>query len=300
MKITTAIVPVAGLGTRLLPVSQAVPKELLPLGRKPALHLIAEELGRAGIERVILVSSNAKQQIANYFQPNPILEKSLLDSGKYELLEQLWSQSEFANVEFEVVIQQEQRGLGHAVLCAAERVQDQPVVVALGDCVMGIGGKSNILQDLVGVYESNSANVVIGFEEVSEDRVNRFGIADPKAPPENGVFELADVVEKPDLANAPSRYAIAARYVFGPMIFESLRETTPGKNNEIQLTDAIRTVIKESGSAFGVLLQEPRFDMGNIHSYVDAFTRFALADPTLRGDVLNAIQNDKNGETWKL
>ncbi len=288
-QIKTAIVPVAGLGTRLLPISAAVPKELLPLGRRPALHLIAEELGQVGVERIILVSSNAKQQIADYFRPNPDLENKLRDGGKTAALAQLWSQSRFANIEFEVVIQHEQRGLGHAVLCAAELVTDEPVIVALGDCVMGVGGRSTILTSLVDVFQQRSAQVAIAFEEVPEERVSRYGIAEPKSAVTDYVFELADVIEKPSLEAAPSRLAIAARYVLGPAIFEQLRNTAPGKGNEIQLTDAIRQMIARSGNAFGVVMSEPRFDMGNIHSYVDAFVRFALADPELREDVLQAL-----------
>lgn len=291
-KIKTAIVPVAGLGTRLLPISAAVPKELLPLGRRPALHLIAEELGRVGIERIILVSSNAKQQIADYFRPNLDLENKLRDGGKSDALAQLWSQSPFGHLEFEIVIQDEQRGLGHAVLCAAEHVENEPVIVALGDCVMGIGGQSTILESLVDVFHQRSAQIAIAFEEVPEERVSRYGIAEPKSAVTDNVFELADVIEKPSLESAPSRFAIAARYVLGPEIFEQLRITAPGKGNEIQLTDAIREMIQRSGNAFGVVMSEPRFDMGNIHSYVDAFVRFALADPELREDVLQALPDN--------
>lgn len=294
MSIKTAIVPVAGLGTRLLPLSQAVPKELLPLGNLPALHLIANELGRAGVERVILVSSQAKQQIQNYFVANLELEQNLRVAGKTELLESLWSHSKHRGLQFETVIQHEQRGLGHAVLCASECVKDEPVIIALGDCVMGVGGNSTILRTLSEVYQRQAADVTIAFEEVPADKVHRFGIAALAAPPKNGMFPLQDVVEKPSCDEAPSRYAIAARYVLGPQIFDELRRTPPGKNSEIQLTDAIRSMIRQNQSAYGVVMREPRFDMGNIHSYVSAFVRFALAEPQLRGDVLSALEGDAN------
>ncbi len=304
MSVELAVVPVAGLGTRLLPVSLAVPKELLPLGNRPVIHWIADELARAGINRLVLVSSESKRQIANYFSPHSELEERLESNGKTELLSGLWSRSPASGMKVDVVIQQEQLGLGHAVLCTREAVGDQPVVVALGDCVIGLGGRSNVVQQMLQVYESNRAEIVIAFEPVPLEKVSRYGIAKPKASAadpsgqtEPTVFELADVVEKPHPDQAPSRLAIAARYVLGPRIFEALETTRRGAQNEIQLTDAIRALIQQGARAYGVRLPaNQRYDVGNLNSYIEAFTRFALSNPELAGVVQKAFA-DHQSET---
>ena len=293
MTVRTAIVPVAGLGTRLLPITAATPKELLPLGGKPVLHYIAEELGRVGVQKIILVSSHQKQQIARYFQLNQALVDSLRESGKEDLLNSLWSQSPHMGIDFEVEIQHQQRGLGDAVLCGIPK-KPQPVIVALGDCVIGLGGKSTLLQRMLDVYESQSADMVIAFEEVPQDRVHRYGIAQPTATEQGqDVFRLEGIVEKPERSEAPSNLAVAARYIFGFPIFNELKNLPPGKNNEIQLTDAIQNLLKFGAKAYGVRLSkgESRYDVGNINSYVESFVQFALADPELRESVLRSVPN---------
>ena len=291
MPIETAIVPVAGLGTRLLPISAGVPKEMLPLGRKPTLHYIAEELGRAGIRRIILVSSLAKQHLVRYFQLNQSLEDSLRDNGKEDLLASLWSQSPYMGIDFDVVIQHQPRGLGDAVLCG-QPDSPQPVVIALGDCVMGINGGSHVLERMIEVFESESARIVIAFEEVPLDKVDQFGIVTPNtAHVGQPVFELKDLVEKPDVQRAPSNLAIAGRYVLSHEVFKELKYTRPQKNGEIQLTDAIAKLMKNGARAYGVRLEtgERRYDVGNIDSYTEAFVNFALADPGLREIVLQSV-----------
>jgi UTP--glucose-1-phosphate uridylyltransferase len=291
MRIETAIVPIAGLGTRLLPISAGVPKEMLPLGRKPTLHYIAEELGRVGIRRIIFVSSLAKQHIVHYFQLNQSLEDTLRKQGKHDLLESLWSHSPYMGIDFDIVIQHQPKGLGDAVLCG-QPDSPQPVVVALADCVMGINGKSDVLERMIAVFESKSAEIVIACEEVAPDKVDQFGIATPKAGQSNSpVFELGDLVEKPALHEAASNLAIAGRYVLSHEIFTELKYTRPNKNGEIQLTDAIRKLILAGARAYGVRLApgERRYDVGNIDSYTEAFVDFALADPGLSEIVLRSI-----------
>lgn len=289
----TAIVPVAGLGTRLLPITQAVPKELLPLGGFPTLHYVAAELAQVGIERIILVSSESKSGITRYFTQDAALTERLRQSGKTEILGTLWSESEHANVSFEIVIQHEQLGLGHAILCAADAVPGEPIVVALGDCVMGLHGRSRVLSEMVNAYETEQADIVIAFETVPDEKVSRYGIASPSDPAQiSGVFSLADVVEKPALADAPSNLAIAARYILAPEIFDALRQVQPGKDGEIQLTDALRSMISNGARAYGVRLpdQDRRFDVGNLESYTEAFIQFALDDPKLRPLALAAFE----------
>ncbi len=293
--------PVAGLGTRLLPTTKAVPKELLPLGRFPTLHYVAAELASVGVEKIILVSSESKSEIARYFQRDDSLIRSLQAKNKTEILGTLWSESNFSNVEFEVVIQHEQLGLGHAVLCAEQAAAQQPVIVALGDCVMGQGGKSKILANMVATHQEKNADVVIAFEQVPDEKVNRYGIAAPSNPDDiSDTFPLADLVEKPALEQAPSNLAIAARYILSPKIFDCLKKIEPGKDGELQLTDAIRALIANGGTAYGVRFPvgDQRFDVGNIESYTDAFIQFALADPSLQQVALTAFDNFQRNRQW--
>lgn len=290
----TAIVPVAGLGTRLLPTTKAVPKELLPLSGFPTLHYVATELAEIGIEKIILVSSQSKSEIARYFQHDEELACALREKNKTEILKSLWSESKFSHVEFEIVIQHQQLGLGHAILCAEQATAGQDFVVALGDCVMGLGGKSSVLSKMVETYKQGNAKIVIAFEEVPDEKVSRYGIASLTEPEANqdAPFALKDVVEKPSLELAPSNLAVAARYILPSTIFDQLKKTESGKDGEIQLTDAIRNMIADNTPAYGVRLQkdEQRFDVGNIESYTDAFIQFALADQRLRPIALKAFE----------
>ena len=171
-------------------------------------------------------------------------------------------------------------GLGHAILCARPLVGKQPFVVALGDSIIGLNAESDIVARMVEHFERSEADVVIAFEEVPWEDVCRYGIAQPRGPVDD-VFELERLIEKPSAEEAPSNLAVAARYVFSPVIFEKLAETKPGKGGEIQVTDAIQSVLEAGGKGFGMRLRpgERRFDIGNFESYFRAFTEFALADP---------------------
>jgi UTP--glucose-1-phosphate uridylyltransferase len=183
-------------------------------------------------------------------------------------------------VEYFYTRQRRQLGLGHAVLCAAPLVGTQPFVVALGDSIIGLNAQSDIVERMIEEFERSKADVVVAFEEVPREEVFRYGIAQPKGKVDD-VFELEELIEKPSVEKAPSNLAVAARYVFSPAIFDKLRETPPGKNDEIQLTDAIQLVLKDGGKGIGVRLRsnERRFDIGNYGSYFRAFVEFALADP---------------------
>ncbi|MEM7452757.1 MAG: sugar phosphate nucleotidyltransferase [Planctomycetota bacterium] len=294
MQIDTAVIPVAGLGTRLLPVSAGVPKEMLPLGRKPALHYIAEELGRAGISRIILVSSHAKEHMAKYFQLDSKLVNRLRDGNKHEIADSLWSSSPHCHIKFDIAIQHEQLGLGHAVLSARKDAGDQPFVVALGDCVLGAGGGSDIVERMVKVSKESKAPIVLAFEQVPDEKVSRFGIATPAAgstPVPGEDFELAGLIEKPSLADAPSNLAICGRYLLAPSIFHELEYAQRGLNGEYQLTDAINSLIENGTPARGVMLDpsEKRYDVGDFGTFTEAFIEFALADDTLRDHVLKSV-----------
>lgn len=278
MSIDIAIVPVAGLGTRLLPATKSQPKEMLPVGRKPVAQHVVDELALSGIRRLLFITGKGKQSIENHFDIDGELVAYLRETGRENELAEL--DFERQALEFFYTRQRRQLGLGHAVLCARPLVGQQPFVVALGDSIIGLNAQSDIVRRMVEQFEKTKADVVVAFEEVPREDVFRYGIAQPKGPM-GDVFELESLVEKPDVAEAPSNLAVAARYVFSPAIFDKLVETKPGKGGEIQLTDAIQLLLDEGGKGLGLRLRpdERRFDIGNFESYFRAFTEFALADP---------------------
>ena len=278
MSVDIAVVPVAGRGTRLLPLTKSQPKEMLPVGRKPVVQYVVEELSRCGIGRLLFVTGPGKTAIENHFDLDAELIASLRETGKEELLEELAFERE--NLEYFYTRQRRQLGLGHAVLCAEPVVGQQPFVVALGDSIIGLHAESQVVRRMIEQFEASGADGVIALEQVPVEDVVNYGIARPR----NGagdVFELADLVEKPEVGEAPSNLAVAARYVFSPIVFDYLHRTPPGKGNEIQLTDAIRMLIRDGHKVLGVRLPsaERRFDIGNFESYFQAFVEFALADP---------------------
>jgi UTP--glucose-1-phosphate uridylyltransferase len=280
MSIDIAIVPVAGLGTRLLPATKSQPKEMLPVGRKPVVQYVVEELARVGLKRVLFITGPGKASIENHFDLNDELVQTLRESGKEDLLAEL--EYERATVQYFYTRQRQLLGLGHAVSCARSFVGNQPFVVALGDSIIGMHAESDVVQRMTRCYQDKDAAAVIAFEEVPPHDVSQYGIAQPKTPGENDeLFEILDLVEKPTPREAPSNLAIAARYVLSPAIFEALEHTRRGKGGEIQLTDAIRGVIRNGGRAYGVRLRpgERRYDIGNFEAYFEAFVDFALADP---------------------
>lgn len=276
--IDLAVIPVAGAGTRLLPSTKSQPKEMLPVGRKPVVQYVVEELAGSGMKRMLFVTGPGKNSIENHFDLNSELINFLRETGKEELLSEL--AFERAALEFCYTRQRRQLGLGHAVLCAQPFVGQQPFVVALGDSIIGIHAQSRIVKRMVDTFTSQSADVVIAFEEVPQHEVKQYGIAKPRGSVSE-VFPLADIIEKPSVSEAPSNLAVAARYVFSPAIFGLLEKTQPGKGGEIQLTDAIRTLIHQGGTVIGMKLgaDEQRYDIGNFESYYTAFVDFALADP---------------------
>jgi UTP--glucose-1-phosphate uridylyltransferase len=277
MDIDIAIVPVAGLGTRLLPATKSQPKEMLPVGRKPVVQYVVEELTRVGMKQVLFITGPGKASIENHFDLNGELIQTLRETGKEELLAEL--AFERTDAQFFYTRQRQTLGLGHAVLCARSFVGQRPFVVALGDSILGMHAESDVVRRMTRCFQERGASAVIAFEEVPLADVSQYGIARPRGT--GDVFEIEDLVEKPSPDEAPSRLAIAARYVLAPSIFEALAQTAPGKGGEIQLTDAIRAVIRDGGRAFGIRLDaaERRYDIGNFDAYFQAFVEFALADP---------------------
>ena len=275
-EVNIAVVPVAGLGTRLLPATKSQPKEMLPVGRKPGVQYVVEELTRAGMKRLLFVTGPGKTSIENHFDLNAEMIETLRQTGKEELLEEL--EFERAPLQYFYTRQRQLAGLGHAVLCAQPFVGDLPFVVALGDSIIGLHAQSDIVRRMACSFLEQEADAVVAFEEVPRQEVHHYGVAKPKGDGE--LFEVEDVIEKPGAQEAPSNLAIAARYVFAPGIFAALQRTPPGKGGEIQLTDAIRLMIQAGGKVLGLRLRkdERRFDIGNYDAYFRAFVEFALAD----------------------
>jgi UTP--glucose-1-phosphate uridylyltransferase len=228
------------------------------------------------INRLLFITGSGKHSIENHFDLVPELTQALREDGKEELLAELSFIR--APMQYFYTRQRQLLGLGHAVLCAEPFVGRQPFVVALGDSIIGLNAKSRIVERMKKCFADNNADAVIAFEEVPPEDVFKYGIASPKSSGDQ--FEIEDLVEKPDVGESPSNLAIAARYILSPDIFDALKRTKPGVGDEIQLTDAIRLLLKDGGKVYGVKLNESeqRYDIGNFGSYFKAFAEFALAD----------------------
>jgi UTP--glucose-1-phosphate uridylyltransferase len=284
-EINIAVVPVAGLGTRLLPATKSQPKEMLPVARKPVVQYVVEELGSNGIKQVLFITGKGKTSIENHFDFDHELTRSLRETGKEDLLAQL--EYERMRLQFFFTRQRRQRGLGDAVMHARHFTGDRPFVVALGDSIIGLHASSRLVERMTLAFAETGADAVVAVEEVEAESVSQYGIVRPGA--ESDVFPILDLVEKPPRKDAPSRLAIAARYVFSTRIYEALEETPAGKGGEIQLTDAIRILLERKRQVFGVRVppEERRYDIGNFESYFEAFIDFALGDEQL-GKTLEA------------
>jgi UTP--glucose-1-phosphate uridylyltransferase len=273
-KVRKAVLPVAGLGTRFLPITKAIPKEMLPLVDVPSIQLIVEECVGAGIEEIIFVTARGKSSIDDYFDRAPELESLLDRKGKKDDLARVRRPTEMAR--FASVRQGEARGLGHAVLCARAAVGDEPFAVILGDDILD--AKVPGVRQLAEVYERTGTGVV-ALKEVPHGQEHMYGIVDGDR---IGARELkiSKLVEKPKPGTAPSRLAIIGRYVLPPEIFEILEHTQPGSGGEIQLTDGLATLCARSGLA-GLEVEGERFDVGDRAGYVVAMVHYALQRPEI-------------------
>jgi UTP--glucose-1-phosphate uridylyltransferase len=251
---------------------------MLSVGRKPVVQYVVEELSLSGIRRILFVTSRGKTSIEQHFDIDEQLTTYLRETGREQQLQDL--EFERHDMEYFYTRQRRQLGLGHAILCARPLVGNQPFVVALGDSIIGLHAQSDIVARMIERFDGSDADVVVAFERVPREEVVHYGIAKPRGGAAH-VFELEDVIEKPSIDEAPSDLAVAARYVFSPAIFDALARTPPGKGGEIQLTDAIRLLLKEGSKGLGVCLsgEERRFDIGNFDSYFRTFAEFAMSDP---------------------
>jgi UTP--glucose-1-phosphate uridylyltransferase len=275
--IRSAIVPVAGLGTRLLPATKSQPKEMLPVARKPIVQYVVEELVGCGMQDILFVTGRSKSSIENHFDSDPELERQLKAANKKELLQEVELADLRAN--FYYTRQRTQRGLGDAVMCGENFAGEQPFVVALGDSILGLNAESRCVSKMIDLFEARRASCVIAVEEVPREQTMHYGVVQA-AEEADGCLRVLNVIEKPKPEQAPSNLAIAGRYVFSPVLFDMLRRVRPDHHNEIQLTDAIRFLCDEGRRVMAVKLpnSQRRYDIGNFPSYFETFVEFALAD----------------------
>ena len=276
-KVRKAVFPAAGLGTRFLPATKASPKEMLPLVDKPLIQQVVEEAVASGIESVIIVTGRGKSAIEDHFDVSFELEKLLEERGKLAELEAMRTISSMARVSY--VRQQEARGLGHAVFQARDLVGDEPFAVMLSDDI--IDSKTPALRQLLDVYEKYDAPVLATFA-VEGEAISRFGALDVEEI-EDGVYKVKDMVEKPPFAEAPSNLAIIGRYILTPDIFEEIEKTQPGAVGEIQITDAMRSLLKKR-PFYAVRFEGTRHDAGDKLGFLIANVEFALKREDLAAD----------------
>ena len=287
--IESAVVPVAGLGTRLLPATKSQPKEMLPVARKPIVQYVVEELASNGIRQILFVTGRSKTSIENHFDHDPELVQSLTQNNKQDLLKEL--EFESLKAHFFYTRQRQQRGLGDAILCAENFAGEKPFLVALGDSILGLNAVSQAVSRMADVFDSKRASCVIAVEEVPAEETSHYGIVQPEGGG-GDVFRVVNLVEKPASKDAPSNLAIAGRYIFSPVIFDMIRRVKPDQRNEIQLTDAIQFMCEEGRRVLAVKLtpQEKRYDIGNFPSYFESFVEFALADPVYGADFRRTLE----------
>ncbi|MFF3273209.1 UTP--glucose-1-phosphate uridylyltransferase GalU [Streptomyces chrestomyceticus] len=272
-RITKAVIPAAGLGTRFLPATKATPKEMLPVVDKPAIQYVVEEAATAGLSDVLMVTGRNKRPLEDHFDRNYELEEALDRKGDESRLARVQESSDLATMHY--VRQGDPKGLGHAVLCAAPHVGDQPFAVMLGDDL--IDPRDPLLQRMIQVREQHGGSV-IALMEVDPAQIGLYGCAAAAPDGDDDVVLVSDLVEKPDPADAPSNLAIIGRYVLDPAVFEVLRRTPPGRGGEIQLTDALQALAADpdlGGPVHGVVFKGRRYDTGDRGDYLRTIVRLA-------------------------
>ena len=278
MKVKKAIIPAAGLGTRFLPATKAMPKEMLPILDKPTIQYIVEEASRAGIEDIIIVTGKHKRAIEDHFDNQKELEMVLQEKGKNDLLEKVRYSTDLANIFY--VRQKEQKGLGHAIYTARQFIGNEPFAVLLGDDI--VESDTPAIKQLMDVYDETGKSV-IGVQEVAEEDTHRYGIIDPLE--KSGLrYEVKKFVEKPKQGTAPSNLAIMGRYVLTPEIFDYLETQEEGAGNEIQLTDAIERMNAES-QVYAYDFEGDRYDVGEKLGFVKTTIEYALKDEDMKDDL---------------
>lgn len=289
MKVRKAIIPAAGLGTRFLPATKAQPKEMLPIVDKPTIQYIIEEAVASGIEEILIITGRNKKCIEDHFDKSVELEVELEKSGKSELLELVRDITDLVDIHY--IRQKEPKGLGHAIHCAKAFVGNEPFAVLLGDDVVYNDGKP-CLKQLMDCY-SEYNTTILGVQEVAHENVNKYGIVNG-IHIEDRVYKVKDLVEKPSVEEAPSNVAILGRYIITPAIFDILESTTPGKGGEIQLTDALKTLIKQE-AMYAYNFEGNRYDVGDKLGFLQATVEYALR----RDDLRETFTEYLNSRPWE-
>jgi UTP--glucose-1-phosphate uridylyltransferase len=283
-KVRKAIIPAAGLGTRFLPVTKAMPKEMLPIVDKPTIQYIVEEAVESGIEDIIIVTGKGKRAIEDHFDFAYELEQTLISKEKYDLLEKVREPSKMADIHY--IRQKEPRGLGHAVWCARNFIGNEPFAVLLGDDI--VKAETPCLKQLMNEFDRTHSSV-IGVKRVPENETNRYGIIDP-VEQHGKSFQVRNFVEKPHIGTAPSNLAIIGRYIFTPEIFMFLEKQEVGAGGEIQLTDAIQK-LNQIQRVFAYEFEGKRYDVGEKLGFIETTIEFALEKKELREDLLKFMAN---------
>ncbi|MCS7253107.1 MAG: UTP--glucose-1-phosphate uridylyltransferase [Armatimonadota bacterium] len=280
--IRKAVIPAAGLGTRLLPATKSQPKEMLPVGRKPVIQYVVEELAAAGIKDILIITGHKKRSIEDHFDEDPTLQNASPE---------LCPTASSMHVQLFYVRQSVPLGLGHAVNLAKDFTGDEDFVVALGDSIIHAAKPHELLIRMMKCHRHNSAAATIALERVSHEDVGKYGIA-ALEDDSTEVSRIIEIVEKPQVGEAPSNCAVAARYIFSPQIYGALSRITKGYGGEYQLTDAIQLLIRDGLPVFGVMLRddEKRLDIGGFDTYFEAFFLLALTDPELGKHMLNWVK----------
>lgn len=283
MKVRKAIIPAAGLGTRFLPATKAMPKEMLPIVDKPTIQYIIEEAIASGIEEILIITGKNKRAIEDHFDRSIELELSLQESGKDELLELVQGISDMVDVHY--IRQKEAKGLGHAVYCAKTFVGNEPFAVMLGDDVV-YSPENPCLKQMIECFDEYKTSV-LGVQTVREEDVSKYGVVDGNQVTER-VYSVNDLVEKPSMEEAPSNVAILGRYIINPSIFDILAETKPGKGGEIQLTDALKELALHE-DMYAYHFEGKRYDVGNKQGFLEATVETALRREDLREEFLEYL-----------
>lgn len=292
MKVRKAIIPAAGLGTRFLPATKAMPKEMLPIVDKPTIQYIVEEAIESGIEDILIVTGKGKRAIEDHFDHSFELEQNLLEKGKLDLLSEVQKLSKLVDVHY--IRQKEPRGLGDAIWCARKFIGDEPFAVLLGDDI--VKGEVPCIKQLIEQYNRNRASI-IGVKHVTDDEVSRYGIVDAKLI-EHRLHRVNNLVEKPSIQDAPSNLAIMGRYILSPQIFDILAHQAPGAGGEIQLTDAIAQ-LNEKEAIYAYEFTGQRYDVGEKLGFIQTTIDFALEREDLRYGLLDYLAEVMNQQLLK-
>ena len=283
MKVRKAVIPAAGLGTRFLPATKAMPKEMLPIVDKPTLQYIIEEAVQSGIEDILIITGRNKSAIEDHFDRSVELEMTLEKTGKDELLKEVQAISNLVNIHY--IRQKEPKGLGHAIHYAKSFVGNEPFAVLLGDDV--VYNETPCLKQMMSMYDQYQASI-LGVQEVPDEDVSKYGIVAGKKIHDK-LYRVDDLVEKPKLEEAPSNVAILGRYIISPAIFPLLEKTKPGSGNEIQLTDALKDLAKQE-KMLAYVFHGRRYDVGNKQGFLEATVEHALRREDLKEDFLTYLK----------